>query len=409
MNHHFRRLSPVIAAACLILAGGCSTKHWAESDPDLRGPVAVSEHPLNDEVRILPVFTGRGEPMGWDDLLDACDWAEVIVIGEQHNDGVGHGVQRAVVRDVMRQHPEGSALALEMLERDEQVLVDDYLDDIITASQLAKLSHSEHWAGHGSWAEWYQPIIDEAKQAGRPVIAANAPRRYVRYARTAGYDALNDLPAQRRRLFNLPTSLRTGSYRERFFELMRDMGDHDPETEQDEPPTDAEIAAMFRSQMVWDATMSESVIRALREDQEKVVLLVGQFHSDYNGGTMQELRRRSPTSRVMNISMVPRGATEFNEEDEGRADIVIYTPVVEEEQAEQPEEDADEFEEHVPPHPEEEYDAPKPVTPPHGKPDAPTPAPTTQPHAPEPPPAPTPTTQPDNRAENAVRDSARGQ
>ncbi len=66
----------------------------------------------------------------WQGLLEAIEWADVVILGEQHDDAVAHAVQLAVVEDAMKRYP-GTALSMEMLDREEQALVDDYLADFI--------------------------------------------------------------------------------------------------------------------------------------------------------------------------------------------------------------------------------------------------------------------------------------
>ena len=69
------------------------------------------------------------------ELLFRIDGVDVVLLGEQHDHFIGHAVQLAVVEDVMEKYP-GSVLALEMLERDEQPLLDDYMENLITAKTL---------------------------------------------------------------------------------------------------------------------------------------------------------------------------------------------------------------------------------------------------------------------------------
>jgi uncharacterized iron-regulated protein len=281
------------------------------------------------------MFSGdRGIALKWNDLINAAEWADVIIIGEQHDDAVGHAVQQAVVQDVFAHWPK-SALSMEMLERDEQPLVDDYMDGIIDAENFAKLTFSEKWAGEGSWANWYHPMIDTAKTADGNVIAANAPRRYVRLARAEGYSRLRSLPPQRRKLFDLPKSFKDDGYRQRFYDLMKD-GHGEENANEDKKARRERLRAGFRSQTLWDATMGASIAQAKRAGAEKVVHLVGQFHSDFNGGTVQQLRSRSPNLNILVISMQRDDSTQLREDDRRRADIVIYTgkppPPPEEEQ-----------------------------------------------------------------------------
>jgi hypothetical protein len=82
----------------------------------------------------------------------------------------------------------------------------------------------------------------------------------------------------------------------------------------------------FRSQLLWDSTMADSIARALRTPRTtKVIHLVGQFHSDFSGGTVKELRARRPIARVLTVSMQRRDGDALHERDEGRADIIIHT------------------------------------------------------------------------------------
>jgi len=345
----------VLLAAAISLATGCATSPTADDAIDF-GPL-----PSLDEVRALSVFSGAtGAPMTWTEMIDAAEAADVIIIGEQHDDAVGHVVQAAVVTDLAARGDD-VALALEMLERDEQSLVDDYLDGIIDAKEFAKQTFSKRWGG-GPWEHTYQPVVDAAHDGGGAVIAANAPRRYVRLARTDGYERLEALPESRRRYFDLPGGPPGERYRERFIEVMTPAvaqhGSPDPvapledapdspedapeesaddtlrpadeapdETapEDEEPLMDETMAAMFRSQRVWDATMAASIARGLENGARKVVHLVGQFHSDFEGGTVHELRQLVPEVRVLVISMQRADGHTLRDDDRDRADVIIYT------------------------------------------------------------------------------------
>ena len=124
----------------------------------------------------LIIMDGRtGSQLSWTTALDQLRQADIVVLGEQHDDALGHAVQLAVTEDLLGDGR--GALALEMLERDEQVFIDDYCDGIIDAETFATLTQSTNWSGEGSWEAWYQPCIDAAIESGAAVIAANAPRR----------------------------------------------------------------------------------------------------------------------------------------------------------------------------------------------------------------------------------------
>jgi len=311
-------LLPSLLLAPVVLSIGCGSP--------MKAPVEASSVVVRASLRILDGRTG--ETLPWESLMKRLRGADVVVLGEQHDDATGHAVQLAVVEDLLDQTPGSGGVALEMLERDEQILIEDYRDNVIDAETFATLSGSASWSGTGSWEAWYQPVIDAAIERKAAVIAANAPRRYVRLARTDGWERLDDLDATRRALVNRPDTPITGTYRDRFMELMG--GHDDPDAARDDGPQerlDAHelIESFFRSQQVWDATMAASVSEALRQSGPPVLLLVGRFHSDSDGGTTQQIKRLHPAARVVTISLEP--VCEEIEFDESlpQADFIVCT------------------------------------------------------------------------------------
>lgn len=320
--------SPVGAVLAVVLLGfsGCATAPAAPVKSSQ--PFTAEERTvLETDLRTRPMVSGEtGEQLRWVDLIRAIRWADVVILGERHDDGTAHALQRLILKDVLQTWPR-STLSMEMFERDEQALVDDYLDGILDTETFVRLTFSANWGGEERWLEWYQPIVDTARDYGASIVAANAPRRYVRFARTDGYSALRALPRDRRRYFDLPARLpEEGMYRERFWGV---MSHGHPSSEEDQEAADARIEAIFRSQMVWDATMARSILGANPSRRAKVVHLVGQFHSDFEGGLISELRRHRPGVRILNVSLQASDAEALREEDQGRADIVIYTGAIE--------------------------------------------------------------------------------
>ncbi len=307
----------------------------------------------------LLMFDGHsGDPVRWEDLLTRVAAADVTIIGELHDDAVGHAFQRAVVEDAIAREP-NLALSMEMLDRSEQSIVDDYVADRIDREKFYELTASTRWrkvaneylAGEINkskfkerilrigWPDWetnYQPIIDTAKDGGGRIVAANAPwLRYSKLITEDGYEKLETLTDEQRRLIETPEVPESGTYRERFWEVMVDRaeGEEPEESESDGDDSDAAHMEMsdevvrrsFHSQMMYDATMAGSMAEALESGARKVIHLVGQFHSDFEGGTVLELRRRFPGARILLISMQREPVKALREEDTDRADIVVYT------------------------------------------------------------------------------------
>jgi uncharacterized iron-regulated protein len=319
--HRFAGCAARASAACALAAAcACSTRDpyddllwYYRPEP---GSVIIPREQHGP--RSLAMFHGSdGAPIDWNGLWNGIRWADIVVVGEQHDDANAHEVQQAIWSETIAAWP-GSAVSLEMLERDEQPTVDAYLAGEIDAPTFVERTGSRDWASKGTWDDFYQPVIDEAKAAKAPVIAANAPREYVRRARTEGYEALASLPADERALFALPAKDPPASYRARFRDFMSGNG----EREVDE----ARVDEVLRSQRMWDATMADSIVRAYERlpSHAKVVHLVGQFHSEYDGGLVSEIQARAPGAKVLTITVQKGTARALREEDRDKADVVVY-------------------------------------------------------------------------------------
>jgi uncharacterized iron-regulated protein len=325
---------PVALALVTFLIGGCARQDVRENSS-----VLIKQTPPTHNlfgIEGVTAWSGRtGRRMDASDTQGMLASADVVLVGEKHADETGHRVELALFEEVLRIES-GTTLSMEMLERDEQHLVDRYLNGEIKTDDFVEQTHSANWGATGRWGDWYQPVIDLAKKHNCPVVAANAPRRYVKRARREGYDALRALPQEERRWFCVPEHVLVGRYRERFEQKMveHSMPSNLANSRSAGPSSKRMLShdAMFRSQLLWDCTMAGSIARVLDEGARKVVHLVGEFHIAYDGGTLQYLRRRKPDLTVCTISMLPVTAPAFRAKDKGRADVVIYTGSQETEQ-----------------------------------------------------------------------------
>ncbi len=309
--------SLAVAALLLLGATGCTTTASARSDPSARTLSIVDGH--------------SGALLGWSDVMDRVRDADAIFIGERHDDPTGHAVQLAVYQDLLACTP-GTAIALEHLERNEQVMLDAYLRGEMTPDAFIDATKSRDWAGKGTWVNFFQPLVDAAREADSPVSAANAPRDLVRRARSDGHDALDQLGQPERGYFDIPLQTTDDpawcaawlASKERF---------HDFVTSNDEDPDSAESRARsntaFLSQSLWDGTMGASAANALAHGAPKVILCAGCFHIERRGGTVLQFQARRPGARVLTISVFDESSPRLRKEDRDSADLVIYGfPVV---------------------------------------------------------------------------------
>ena len=250
--------------------------------------------------------------------------ADVVFVGEQHDDPNTHRLELAVLEGLKRRGLRPT-LSLEMFERDTQAVLDRYLAG--TASEQEFLGTSRPWP---RYATDYRPLVELAKSSGWPVIASNVPRRYAAEVAKAGLSALDRLNGAERvqaaRTFQCPND----AYFERFVATM--TGHPGPEASQTDAAaeeTRARNERYYLAQCVKDETMAESIAAAAFSGGSRpIVHMNGSFHSDYRLGTAERTARRLPGRRVAVVSILP--VTDLDTlapsgDDLTRADYLVFT------------------------------------------------------------------------------------
>ncbi len=262
------------------------------------------------------VFTADGTPTTLDALARDVMNADVVFMGEVHDDSVGHVVQDALFGLLLAQSQKPVTLSLEMFERDVQGVLDEYLSGIIPESQF--LPAARPWP---MYAAHYRPMVEKAREAGRPVLAANAPRRYVNLVSREGPGALEKLSEEARSFLSpLPFVQPTEAYQAKWNALMAEMG-HDSGTSASGPSN------MLLSQSLWDATMAHTIARYLMARPGDIVVhLVGGFHVEGKTGTPEALLTYRPGTDLRVIAVQPADdITVFSSDYNGLGDYIVLT------------------------------------------------------------------------------------
>ena len=286
---------------------------------------AGEEGPARIDVEPMPtMFAGStGEQYNWEQLLDAMNSADVIIMGEQHTDARGHAIQTKIIAAAGERWSE-LTLSLEEFDRSEQVELSAFQHAEITASELKAVRNFVMPVVRDNWMEWNLPKLETARQSQASLLASNAPLKYSRLVRNVGCDNLPELAPEERALFDCPSVAEDPAYKARFVRnLKASIGRNKPAGMK--PLEEAQTDRMFRALRVWDATMAASIVQARTDGANKVLHVVGSQHSDFNGGLIQELQHRDPDSRLLVICLTPKRAAKLAATDRGRADVIIYT------------------------------------------------------------------------------------
>ena len=211
--------------------------------------------------------------------------ADVLFFGEEHNDSAGHYLESKIFRALHAQYGEKIVLSMEMFETDNQLGLNEYLQGFINEDRFTR--DVRLWSNYKD----YRPMIEYAKQNKIPVIAANPPRRYVNLVSRRGMKSLDSLSKDAKKFLPpLPYDTLSGRYREKFVEIMKGgPGGDNPN--------------VYYSQSLWDAGMSYSIYKFLKDNKHKKVFhCVGGFHCEEKLGTAAQLQMRNKKLKILNIA-----------------------------------------------------------------------------------------------------------
>lgn len=220
------------------------------------------------------------------DIIGEMGTADVLFFGEEHNDSSCHVLERIIFTDLAAKYPGKAALSLEMFETDCQLVLNEYLGGLIREKNF--ITEARAWHNYKD----YRPLIELAKAQQIPVIAANAPARYVNMVNRMGLTSLEKLDGTAKGwLAPLPIDTARGAYYEKFLQI---MGGHSG---------NMGGMQMYQAQNVWDATMGWSVAQFYKKHKDyKILHINGGFHSQEKLGAAAQLKKYAPRAKIINIA-----------------------------------------------------------------------------------------------------------
>lgn len=318
----------------LLLGMGCG----ALSSWGLAGaPAAAQPPPAPASWR---AFTGFGEAVSLYHPFPAMGEADVVFLGEHHDDPVAHQLQERILRELHRavggERP--VILSLEMFEGDVQDVLDEYLAGLITEEHFLRAARP--WPNYPGD---YRPLVEYAREHGIPVVAANPPRRYVNRVAREGPESLADLPPSALRFLPpLPLHPPSEAYIREWNALMSRPAEgpaggtagtdgHPREPAPAHPPEprdDADVPRTLWAQTLWDAGMAHAIAGALeRHPGALVIHLAGSFHVENGTGIPEHLQRYRPGTRSVTVVFRPVDDVERFDPGShaGAGDLVVLT------------------------------------------------------------------------------------
>ncbi len=226
--------------------------------------------------------------------LDQWATASVIYLGETHDSALDHTAQLDILTALHQRQPR-LIIALEMFQRPAQPLLNAYLADRLTETELQ--TRSEYQKRWGFPWEFYAPILRFAKTNQLPVVALNAPSEVTRKVARQG---LASLTWSERRFIPPVGAIALGpaAYRQRLQTIYESFHQNKTNSQSRD--------RFFQAQVLWDETMAEHIAAtAKRYPDHLIVVLVGQGHLLYGDGIPDRVRRRHPAIKQTTVLLNP--------------------------------------------------------------------------------------------------------
>ncbi len=211
----------------------------------------------------------------------------VVFIGELHGNHASHLLEMQLMAEMHALHPQ-QILSMEMFNRDQQPILNRYLDSEIGEAFL--INETPTWENYmGS----YRPLIEYAKQHFIPVIAANASADIIRCIGRLGTTYIDKLLTEERLLIAKQPFTDHAEYRQRYMAFLAEARKLPPERKENS----------YLAQLTRDNTMAESIYQAwLENPQAQILHINGTFHSENHLGTVSALKSLNPKLKIAVIS-----------------------------------------------------------------------------------------------------------
>ena len=255
------------------------------------------------------IFTADGKQTDYGKMLKALQDADVIFIGETHNCPIAHWMEYEITADIIRKFPKGLTLGAEMFETDNQLLVDEYTQGLISSDKFE--AEAKLWDNY--WTDYAQ-LLYLAREHGLKFVATNVPRRYASFVKDNGLDALQGLSDEAKNLMApLPIAFDKSSQDAAMFGFMQMMGGKS-----------SGKSYFAEAQALKDATMAWFIAKNF---DRKFIHFNGNFHSDSKGGIIPYLERYLPGKKIVTLCSARQDSVKsLDKENRSRADFIIVAP-----------------------------------------------------------------------------------
>ena len=82
------------------------------------------------------LFNKDGKDIKYEKMLKEAEDADIVLFGESHDNSISHWLQLELTKDLYDLKKDNLVLGAEMFESDNQVILDEYLDSLISTTSF---------------------------------------------------------------------------------------------------------------------------------------------------------------------------------------------------------------------------------------------------------------------------------
>ncbi len=255
-------------------------------------------------------FNEKGKKVKYKKVVKAAEKADIIFFGELHNNPVCHWLQLELTQALFQTKKNNLILGAEMFEADNQLIVNEYLQGIISEKNFEK--EVKKWPNYETD---YKPLLEFARENNLQFIATNIPRRYASVVHKKGFQGLESLSVEARN-YIAPLPVLYDPELPGYKNMLKMMGKMSGHTNENLP----------KAQAIKDATMAYFILENLDEDK-CFIHYNGAYHSKNFEGIIWYLKQAKPDLKILTISTEEQKSVDsLKSEYKGSADFILVIP-----------------------------------------------------------------------------------
>lgn len=263
-------------------------------------------------LKAYQIFDKEGKEVTFEEMSKSLSAYDVVFFGELHNNPIAHWLQFELTKSLAAQKNNEIILGAEMFEKDNQLIINEYLKGLINEKVLMK--DGKAW---DNYKTDYAPLVNFAKENNFPFIATNVPRRYASLVSKKGLGELEVLSKKAKKKYIAPLPIEVPYDNPSYKEMEQMMAGHGMK---------GKAKQFVEAQAIKDATMGYSITEALKKKNKGKLFLHynGNFHSKNHEGTVWYVKHYNKNLTSGVISFVEQtDLTKLAGENKGNNEFTI--------------------------------------------------------------------------------------